>query len=288
MTNDCGLRKRTSAVPRSVLLIGGVLLSSVVTAATSPPDLSGIWRAYREGAPRAAATQTAGQTSSGESNRPATNRGWPVDAPLRPEAKVKVEEYRALIAAHNLVTEGQDSPGAFCLGTGMPGSVLGAGGYPMEIIQRPEQITIIYELHTEIRRVYLDEKSKKLDQSEIFPSRNGFSIGRWEGDTLVVETTRLKEQVDQAAAHSDQALIIERYRLSESEQGRKILTAELTMTDPVFYTAPVTVTKKWEAADASARMMHYDCNETTWLDHIERLQEAAAKRTSAKMQYEPQ
>src|SRR5687767_8171003 len=123
MTNEGWLRKRTPVMARSVVLVSGVLLFSAVTAAPSPPDLSGIWRAYREGAPpRAAATQTAGEASSGESGRPAMNRGWPTNAPLKPEAKAKIEEYRALIAANNLIAEGQDSPGAFCLGTGMPGS----------------------------------------------------------------------------------------------------------------------------------------------------------------------
>lgn len=192
---------------------------------------------------------------------------------MKPEAKAKVDEYRALVA------DGQHAPGEYCLGTGMPGSMLGSGGYPMEIIQRPEQITVIYEAHTELRRIYTD--GRKVNLNDIFPSRNGFSLGRWEGDTLVVETSKLKEQVDQAAAHSDQAHIVERYRLTKDAKGEKILEAELTMTDPLFYTAPVTVTKRWSPAEPATFMMYYECTEPNWLDFVDKLREEAAKKAPA-------
>lgn len=149
----------------------------------------------------------------------------------------------------------------------------------MEIIQRPEQMTVIYEAHTELRRVYTD--GRKVNMDDIFPSRNGFSLGHWQGDTLVVETSKLKEQVDQFAAHSDQARIVEKYRLSKDKAGRKILTAELIMTDPVFYTAPVTVTKRWQAAEPGAIMMYYECNEPDWLDFVDGLREQAAGKAPA-------
>jgi hypothetical protein len=119
--------------------------------------------------------------------------------PFRPDAQAKVDAYRSLTEATS------DRPGLFCLGSGMPGSMLGAGGagYPMEIIQRPEQITIIYENMNEIRRIYFG--GRILPLADRLDERNGYLAGRWEGDTLVVETTHLREQVDQRYAHSDQA-----------------------------------------------------------------------------------
>jgi len=192
---------------------------------------------------------------------------------MKPEARAKVAEYRGLVA------EGQHAPGEFCLGTGMPGSMLGSGGYPMEIIQRPEQITVIYEAHTELRRIYTD--GRKVNMDDIFPSRNGFSLARWEGDTLVVETYKLKEQVDQAAAHSEQAHIVERYHLIKDAKGGKILEAELTMTDPAFYTAAVTVTKRWSPAEPGTFMMYYECDEPNWLDFVDKLRDEAAKQAPA-------
>jgi hypothetical protein len=101
----------------------------------------------------------------------------------------------------------------------MPGSMLGSGGYPMEILQRPEQINITYEAHNEVRRVYLGDRI--VPMADRIPGRNGHSSAHWEGDTLVVETTHLVEQVDQRWPHSDQARIVERYRLTTDSTGRR-------------------------------------------------------------------
>jgi hypothetical protein len=222
-------------------------------AETSKPDFSGVWTWNREngGAGRA-------------------DMAWPKDAPLKPEAKAKVAEYHSLVDPQGL------TPGGACVGYGMPASMLGSGGYPMEWIQRPEQITVIYEAHSEIRRIYIDQKPNPKD---LIPSRNGTSFGRWEGDTLVVETLGLKEAVDQSSAHSDQATIVERYRLAKDEKGRKVLTAEMTLTDPVFYTKPVSVTKKWLAVEGG-KLLPYDCTEPQWEDLLDKLRQekAAAKK----------
>jgi hypothetical protein len=189
--------------------------------------------------------------------------------PLRPEAKAKVQEYQRLIAGTG------ETPGGYCLGTGMPGSMLGSGGYPMEIIQRPDQMTIIYEAHNEIRRVYFGNRI--IPEKDRLPERNGYSTGRWEGNTLVVETTKLNEQVDQRYAHSDKARIVERYTLSE-EDGRKVLTAEMTLTDPDFYTTVVSETKKWSIIP-NGFLMTYECNEPAWLDRLEALRAKSSKPT---------
>jgi hypothetical protein len=222
-----------------VAVLAGAMLAAGSAAASDPPDFSGVWTSFGGGG---------------------FGARWPQNAPLTAEARDKVAEYRRLIEGTGA------TPGGFCVGTGMPGSMLGSGGYPMEILQRPEQITIIYEAHTEIRRVYMD--GRDVDPDELFPTRNGFSTGYWDGDTLVIETFALKEQVDQAAAHSEEARIVERYSLSRNEQGRRIITAELTMTDPAFYTEPVTVTKQW-AELPNGRMLHYECTEPDWEDFLD-------------------
>jgi hypothetical protein len=216
-----------------------------------PPDFTGVWTTYVE----------QGQTRAFRGARP--------DLPLTEEAKKKVAAYRALVEPTG------DTPGGYCLGTGMPGSMLGSGGYPMEIIQRPEQVTIVYEAHSEIRRVYLGHRI--VPMADRVPGRNGHSSGRWEGDTLVVETTHLVEQVDQAYPHSDQAHIVERYRLTQGANGAKVLVAEMTMTDPVFYTRPVTVEKKW-AMVPNGHLLPYECAEEGWLKRLEQLERNAGSR----------
>jgi hypothetical protein len=226
----------------------------IAVSAETRPDFSGVWRA----------NAVAGASSFAVGNKL---------PPFTAAAKAKVDEYRALVAATS------DNPSTFCLGTGMPGGMLASGVYPMEWIQRPEQVTVIYEAHTELRRIYINPG--KIDPNDIIPSRDGFSTGKWDGNTFVVETAFLKESVDQSSPHSDQAKIIERYSMSKDEKGAKILTAEMTMTDPLFYAEPVKITKTWKH-DTSTRMMYYECTEPEWEDHVEALRTKAREKAEAK------
>ena len=235
-----------------LVLVTGLFASlGFAQQANTRPDFSGVWTNYR--------------APGGAAGRGARGGGTPSELPYTPEATRKIEEYQALVRPTG------DTPGGYCLGTGMPGSMLGSGGYPMEIIQRPDQITIIYEAHNEIRRVYFGNRI--LPVADRLPERNGYSTGRWEGNTLVVETTQLTELVSQRFAHSDQARIVERYTLTE-EGGQKVLTAEMTLTDPAFYTKPVSDTKRWSIVP-NGFLMTYECNEPIWSKRLEELQKTA-------------
>jgi hypothetical protein len=243
-------RFKTFLLVPAVVVFAGTAFAQ--TPAAKQPDLSGVWTTYR---------------APGAQGRGGGGRGAQSELPLRPETKAKIAEYQ------RLVTPTGETPGGHCLGTGMPGSMLGSGGYPMEVIQRPDQITIIYEAHNEIRRIYFG--NRVIPEADRLPERDGYSVGRWEGNTLVVETGSLKEQVDQRYPHSAQARIVERYTLSE-ENGAKVLTAEMTMTDPAFYTAPVKETKKWSIVP-NGFLMTYECNEPIWLNRLEELKAKGSK-----------
>jgi len=224
--------------------------ASTATAAEHP-DFTGVWGTYRE----------PGQSGFG--------RAAPEELALRPEAQRKVDAYQALVAPTG------DTPGGWCLGTGMPGSMLGSGGYPMEMVQHEGVILIVYEAHAEVRHIYITDTP--VAEEDLFPDRNGYSVGRWEGDKLVVETTHLKEAVDQRRyPHSDQAKIREEYELITNDDGSKVLVAEMTMTDPVFYTEPVEAEKKWSFLP-DVRLLPYECNEPTWEDHLESLRQKASQ-----------
>lgn len=244
---------RTSLRPRLAVLgatlVGACGFGALGVAAEERPDFTGVWGVYRE----------PGQAGFG---RPA-----PDELPLRPEARRKIEAYEALVAPAG------DTPGGFCLGTGMPGSMLGSGGYPMEIVQHEDLIVVIYEAHSEVRHIYLGDDVAS--EEDLFPDRNGYSVGRWEGDKLIVETTHLKEAVDQRRfPHSDEAKIVEEYELIVNDDGSKVLVANMTMTDPVFYTAPITAEKKWSFLPGT-RLLPYECNEPTWEEHLDALREQA-------------
>lgn len=208
------------------------------------PDFSGVWTTYRGGG-----------------GPGAFNRDGGGETQLTELAQQKVAAYRA-------VTEGTNhSPGAYCVGSGMPGSMTGSGGYPMEILQHKDQINVTYEAHKEIRRIYIGDHD--FDMNAIFPERNGFSVAHWEGDTLVVETTHLMEQVDTRAPHSEEAVITERYTLAV-EDGRRVITNEWTMTDPLFLVEPMSGTKRWMELEGG-RLLNYECTEPEWDDIVQRL-----------------
>ena len=216
------------------------------------PDFTGVWGNYVAPGGRGGGIGGAGG---------GRGRGGGGANTLTPLAQEKVDAYRAVTANTN------HSPGAYCVGSGMPASMSGSGGYPMEILQNPRQINVTYEAHKEIRRIYIGDHG--FDPAGIFHERNGFSVGRWEGDTLVVEVTHLTEQVDTSAPHSEEARIVERYTLS-MENGRRVLTNEWTMTDPLFLTAPMTGTKRWTEM-VGGRLLNYECSEPQWYDIVERL-----------------
>ena len=222
--------------------------------AVTHPDFTGVWTTGP------AAPAAAGATAGGA-------RGGGAPLPFTPYAKARIDAFQKL-------TGGTDeAPGLYCVGSGMPGSMQGAGGYPMEIFQRPEQINIVYELHSEIRRIYFGDRNAP--EADRLASRSGYSSGHWEGDTLVIETNNLVEQVETRTAHSDEARIVERYKLDGKDaQGQRILTAEMTMTDPKFYTQPVVATKRWVQVP-NGRLLPYECTAEIWFERIEAMAKKA-------------
>jgi hypothetical protein len=238
---------------------------------TEHPDFTGVWATgptAPPGAPGAAPAAGAPRGAPAPGAAPAGGRGAAAASlPYTPYAKARIEAFQKLTAGTD------EAPGLYCVGAGMPGSMQGAGGYPMEIFQRPEQIIIVYELHSEIRRIYFGDRNAP--EADRVASRSGYSSGRWEGDTLVVETNNLVDQVDARTAHSDEATIVERYRLEGKDaQGRRILFAEMTMTDPKFYTQPVVTTKRWTEVP-NGRLLPYECTAEVWYERVEELAKKA-------------
>ena len=118
-----------------------------------------------------------------------------------------------------------------CLPEGMP-AMMGAT-FPMEILQSRGQVTFIEEAFTQVRRVFLDQPQKAIEDVE--PGFYGYSVGRWEGDTLVVDTVGIKESVRyQNVPHSDKMRIKERIHLVAAN----ILWNEITIEDPVTLEKP--------------------------------------------------
>ena len=178
----------------------------------------------------------------------------PRDLPYTKTGRAAVDAFRA---THDPV---KDDPGAFCLPAGMPQTAMGGADYPVEIIVTARQVTMLFELHQQVRRIFLEAEHP----SDLFPQRNGHSIGRWEKDTLTVDTTAVKGAPYGAVPHSDQARIQERLRVSDDG---KSLFNEITIIDPTMYTRPVIAKQYYTAAPSDLRMLEYDCTEGMWADH---------------------
>lgn len=209
-----------------------MLAAGFCMAAEQHPDFTGVW------------TNAGGPGIGG-----ATNTAPAAPPPLKPEAKARIDAYQKLVAKSG------DSPGGWCLGTGMPGSMLGSGGYPMEIIQRPEQITIIYEAHSETRRVYFG--SRNAAEADKVPGRNGYSSGHWEGDTLVVETNNIRAgTIDRdGIPYSDKLTVVERIRRVSPTR----LEIETVLTDPEAFLAPYTIKRAYTPMPPGSRFEEYLC-----------------------------
>ena len=217
-----------------MLFLGCAAVLVALPVFAAPPDLTGVWT-----------------TADGAGNR--TSFGAPVpQLPLRAEPKQRFDAW------NNLVAETGDTPGGVCLGSGMPAAMLGAGGYPFEIIQRPEQVTIIYELHGETRRVYFGDRNAP--EQDRVPGRTGYSIGRWEGNTLVVDTlgyNGLAELDARGQPTSPKLHTIE--RITPTADGSSI-DIETTVEDPEYYTRPFPIKRSWKKSPAR-HPFEYDCME---------------------------
>jgi hypothetical protein len=208
-------------------------------AAASPPDLTGVWGIYRGG--------------------PAADPKFAPPAPspmvLKPEFDKPYQARRAEESAAAKRGEQLANTSAECIPYGVP-SMMSIAIYPVEFIQTAKQVTIISEAFSEVRRVYLDRPQNKLD--DVAPGYYGRSVGKWDGDTLVVDTVGIKPTVSgyRGMPHSPQMHITERIRLLSPE----ILHDQITIEDPVTLEKPFTYTVAFKRMASDYEMVEFVCD----------------------------
>ncbi len=239
---------------KTLRLLPAILLTAIVHVPNiqAQPDLSGVWVLLQH-------------------DRPGGLFGAPADPVLSARGQEIVDDFRDGLAP--------DAPerGAFCVNSGMPESMFGIAGYPLDIIQREKRITFISEFQSEVRRVYLDGRAMPED----YPvTRNGYSVGRWiredGGDVLEIDTALIKAWEVDKWVHSEAAAVKERISLVNASkltlgerQAREVEADELvmqniiTVTDPVMYERPQTVTV-WMKKVPDSTLLEYNCNEYNW------------------------
>ncbi len=135
----------------------------------------------------------------------------------------------------NKESQGKDDPEARCMPTGMPRRE--AAGEPFKIVQTAGAVSFLYQAGTTFRQVFLDGRALPGDP---LPNWDGYSVGRWDGDTLVVETRGVNGRawLDGAGHPVSEALrLTERFR--RTAFGR--MDVEIGVDDPEMYTKPWTV-----------------------------------------------
>jgi hypothetical protein len=147
--------------------------------------------------------------------------------PLLPAAALQYRHNRALAKGSSGANDASR-----CLPDGVPRLMLAR--YPLQILQRPEQITLLHEKMHMVRPIYMQDSHP----DELEPTYNGDSIGRWDGDTLVVDTLGFNDLtfIDATGIpHSDALHVTE--RLSLHDRGNTLRDV-ITIEDPKSFQKP--------------------------------------------------
>ena len=246
--------------------------SPIPRAPDGKPDLTGVWqggstiRGSWEEANRGVGVGGSGRDPAAavalsSNDRPAGREG----APYQPWAAQKVLE------AYN--RRGIDDPTGQCLPAGIPRTVM-LGLFPQQIVQTPTQIIMLYEYMNVFRVIPLNAKHP----DDLIPSYLGNSVGRWEGDSLVVDVTGFNDKTWLAGTgtfHTDALHITERFTRVNKDQ----INYEVTMEDPNVLTKPWRLTSTLMLREGS-RLEEYVCAENNIdLDRYEKLLKDGVKFT---------
>jgi hypothetical protein len=158
----------------------------------------------------------------------------------------------------------------YCMPLGTPRNVLSVAPYPIEILQRPEQITMIFDGRGDVRRIYLDDRSHPRDP---VPNWMGHSVGTWDGESLRVDTVAMTDESrlnEDGLPHSDAMRVSETWRLAE-RGGESLLSISIEVDDPIMYTAPLTTTRYYRRSPHTVPAERAaNCQLDQWRDYLER------------------
>ena len=215
------------------------------------PDLSGNWvRVRGEGA------FDAPELRALIRNRPATNQPpapapdpnsppigafWEIGANIT--GGLPLTPWGAQLKQQRMAVDMRENPDANCLPMGL--TQFHMHGQPRKIMQNAGVMAIMYEANYGLRYIYLDGRTLP-KQGDVQPFWYGYSVGRWEGDTLVIETNNLRGAETSAndgwldvrgSPYTEQARFTERLR--RPTYGK--LEIDITVDDPKAYTKPFTI-----------------------------------------------
>lgn len=184
--------------------------------------------------------------------RPPPGQARPAPPKLTPAYAAQYAKY----LAKNRTTPGINfvSSVASCVPPGVPQSM--QEPYPIEFLFTPGRVTILIETDSMVRRIYTDGSPPPEDPD---PSYQGTSVGHWEGDTLVVETSAILPEtspLNGINGHSDKFHVTERMRLIAPD----VLAITTTRVDPAVFVEPYTTTAYYRR-HRDWKIMEYVCQQ---------------------------
>ncbi len=221
---------------RRLAILGAVLCAGVLpfaTTAKAAADFSGIWSPDQ-------GVLWVLPNAAGERESP----------PFTPEYAALYKQALDASAAGRPKAD----PPARCLPPGVPRIM--ASPFPFEIVHGKNATYFLHEYMSQIRRIFLNNSAP---ESIGVPAFNGRSVGKWEGDVLVIETNELRDVsvLDTThLPHSDALRIVERVRLLSQDK----LQIEITLIDPKAYLRPWAMTRTYTRKDGE-QILEYVCEE---------------------------
>jgi hypothetical protein len=205
--------------------------------ANGKPDFSGMWENVRGVGPRGQGGAAIGPSAAAPATPPSgpplatffsIGAGFKEGLPLQPWAADLVKK--------RMADNQKDNPDAHCLPMGF--MQFHMHPQPRKIIQSPDEMVMIYEANSGLRQIFTD--GRPLPDNDPQPWWYGYSVGHWEGATLVVETigfTDLQWLDVNGDPLTDKGKVTERFR----RPNFGTLDIEVTVDDPKAYTKPFTV-----------------------------------------------
>ena len=207
-------------------------------AANGKPDLSGTWEYLRQRPRVDVGIGGAGGTPLPDGSVPnILNQFWDISYGMT--EPLPFQPWAAELRKTRMADNQKDNPDAHCLPIGF--MQLHTHPQPRKIVQTPSLILMMWEANYGLRQIFLD--GRPLPNNDPEPWWDGYSIGKWEGDTLIAETRGLRDGgwLDVVGSpFTDAAKVTERFRRLNFGN----LEIEVTVDDPKAYTKPWSVTLK--------------------------------------------
>jgi hypothetical protein len=227
-------------------------------AADGKPDFSGLWEPARGPGGRG------GESMNGTPPLPFPIPTQPGDPPVAQffnigagfkDGLLPFTPWAAELRAKRKADNNKDNPDALCQPLGL--TQLHMHPQPRKIVQTPRDIVVLYEANGNTRDILTD--GRPLPNNSPTPWWYGYSVGHWDGDTLVVETTGFRDDVwldVEGSPLTNTGKMTERWRRPKFG----LMQIDITIEDPKAYTKPFTVRVNHQLMPDSA-LMEFVCEE---------------------------